>query len=92
MTVHHPTSLPVTRDGLLMRTGVAAAGMVAAAGVFAVVADLVADRHTALVDNGVLAEAVEHRADRWTGFFEAVSTAPEIPLAVLVVGLAAALA
>jgi len=53
---------------------------------------LVTDRHTVLVDNGVLAEAVEHRAGPWTGFFEAVSTAAEIPLAVMVVALAAVLA
>ena len=92
MTVHRPAGIRSTRDGLLMRAGLAAAGMVATAGVFAVVTALVIDRHAAVVDNRVLGEAVEHRAGPWTWFFEAVSTAAEIPLTVLVVALAAVLA
>jgi undecaprenyl-diphosphatase len=79
-------------DGMLARAGTAGAGAVAAAGVFGLVVDQVLDRETALVDNGVLAEAVEHRAGPLTGFFQAVSTAAEVPLAVLAAGLALAVA
>jgi undecaprenyl-diphosphatase len=88
MAVHHPAVHVGRPSGLLARAGIAAAGAVVAAGVFGVVADQVADRRTALVDDRVLAEAVEHRAGPLTGFFEAVSTAAEVPLAVLAAGLA----
>ncbi|NKQ55635.1 hypothetical protein HFP15_22385 [Amycolatopsis sp. K13G38] len=77
MTVHQPATSSVRPEGLLLRTGIAAAGTLLALAVFGAVSDQVLDRQTALVDNDVLAEAVEHRAGPLTGFFEAVSTAAE---------------